>query len=92
MDNLETIAQVHLFTASTLLPRKSGSLGREVGCLSLPLAPSLGRMILPRGGFSGLFGALEHKKPRHTLQIVCHSFQDILCMRWLKPSVATSPS
>ena len=24
--------------------------------------------------------------------IVCHSFQDILCMRSLKPSVATSPS
>ena len=40
MDNLETIAQGHLFTASTLLPQKSGSLGREVGCLPLPLAPS----------------------------------------------------
>ena len=49
-------------------------------------------MILPRGGFPGLFAALEHKKPRHTLQIVCHSFQDILCMRSLKPSVATSSS
>ena len=49
-------------------------------------------MILPRGGFSGLFGALEYKKPRHTLQIVCHSFQDILCMRSLKPSVAIVPA
>ena len=57
-----------------------------------PPLPPLGRIILPRGGFSGLFGALEHKKPRHTLQIVCHSLQDILCMRSLKPSVATSSS
>ena len=57
-----------------------------------PPCPPLGRITLPKGGFSGLFGALEHKKPRHTLQIVCHSFQDILCMRSLKPSVATPPS
>ena len=57
-----------------------------------PPCPLSERLTLPRGGFPGLFGTLEHKKPRHTLQIVCHSFQDILCMRSLKPSVATSPS
>ena len=42
--------------------------------------------------FLRLFAALGHKKPRHTLQILCHSFQDILCVRSIKPSVATSPS
>ena len=61
MDNLETIAQVHLFTASTLLPRKSGSLGREVGCLSLPLAPSREDHPSERGLFwaIGCSGAKE---------------------------------
>ena len=34
-----------------------------------PPCPPLGRVILPRGSFSRLFAALEHKKPRHTLQI-----------------------
>ena len=72
--------------------RNSGVFRLRSGMLVSPPCPLSGRMILPRGGFSGLFGALEHKKPRHTLQIVCHSFQDILCMRSLKPSVATSPS
>ena len=58
---------------------------------SPPLAPLSGGSSFREGG-KGLFDTLEHKKPRHTLQIVCHSFQDILCMRSLKPSVATSPS
>ena len=48
-----------------------------------PPLPPLGRIILPRGGFSELFDALEYKEPGHTLQIVCHSLQDILCMRSL---------
>ena len=87
----ETIAQAHLFTASTFLLQTSGDLGREVGYLHLPLAPSR-EDNPPERGFSGLFDALEYKKPGHTLQIVCHSFQDILCMGSLKPSVTTSPS
>ena len=41
------------------------------------------------GDFPELFGTLEHEKPRRTLQIVCHSFQDTLRMCALKPSVAT---
>ena len=36
----ETIVQVHLFTVCTFLHRTAESLGRKVGCLSLPLAPS----------------------------------------------------
>ena len=75
-----------------LLVSKIGIFRLSSGMPVSPPLPPLGRIILPRGGFPGLFAALEHKKPRHTLQIVCHSFQDILCMRSLKPSVAISPS
>ena len=60
-------------------------------CLSLPLAPSREDYPPERGLFWAI-GALEHKKPRYTLQIVCHSLQDILYVRSLKSSVAALPS
>ena len=88
---METIAQATSLQLH-LLASKIGIFRQRSGMAVSPPCPLSGRIILPRGGFPGLFGALEHKKPRHTLQIVCHSFQDILCMRSLKTSVATSPS
>ena len=62
-----------------------------MGCLSLPLAPSREGYPPERELFLAICcsGAQEAQAYASDL---CHSFQDILCMRSLKPSVATSSS
>ena len=62
-----------------------------MGCLSLPPCPLSRGLSSREGAFLGYL-VLWSTRSLHTLQIVCHSFQDILCMRSLKPSVATSSS
>ncbi len=50
------------------------------GGILLPPYPDLVGYF-PQGlGFFCLSGCLKHKQPRHTLEIVGHSFKDILCM------------
>ncbi|KGN85503.1 hypothetical protein HQ41_03135 [Porphyromonas sp. COT-290 OH860] len=49
----------------------------------LPLYPDLVSNELQGRGILCSFGCLKYKEPWHTLEIVRHSFKDILCMRSL---------